>query len=101
MTREPLITIATITAAVTAVLGLLVSFGVSLSGEQQAAILGVAAVVAPLIVAAVARSRVAPWTEVAAIREGGTVVAGPAAVQATGSDVVVTDPKPDAGPWSA
>lgn len=58
--REPLITTASITAAVTAVIGLLVSFGVPLTGDQQTAILGVVAVLAPLAVALVARHKVSP-----------------------------------------
>lgn len=60
MNREPLVTVASITAGITAVLGLLVAFGVSLTGDQEKAILGVAAVVAPLVVAFIARSKVTP-----------------------------------------
>ena len=60
MSREPLVTVATITALIAAVLGLLVSFGIDLSKDQQNAILAVAAVVAPLVVAAFARSKVTP-----------------------------------------
>lgn len=60
MNREPLVTVASITAGVAALLTLLVAFGVDLSGDKQTAILGVAAVVAPLIVAAVTRSKVTP-----------------------------------------
>lgn len=58
--REPLATAATITAAVAAVLALLVAFGVALDEAQQQAILGVAAVAAPLIVAIVVRPKVTP-----------------------------------------
>lgn len=60
MTNEPLVTRATIVAVVTAVLTLLVEFKVDLTGGQQAAILGVAAVVAPLLVAAITRHKVTP-----------------------------------------
>lgn len=60
MNREPLVTVATITALVAAVLGLLVSFGIDLTKDQQNAILAVAAVVAPLVVAAFARGKVTP-----------------------------------------
>lgn len=56
--REPLLTVATITAAATAVLALLVAFGIHLEPERVAAILGVVAVLAPLVVAAVARGKV-------------------------------------------
>lgn len=60
MKNEPLVTRATVTSAVTAILALLVAFGVDLSNEQRAAVLGIAAVVAPLVVAAVTRHRVTP-----------------------------------------
>ncbi|MGX4657115.1 hypothetical protein ACWCHM_26200 [Micromonospora sp. SCSIO 07396] len=55
---EPLVTVGVVTAAVTAVLALLTAFGLPVSDEQQTAILGVVAVVAPLVVMAVGRSRV-------------------------------------------
>lgn len=64
MTNEPLITVASITAGVTALLSLLVAFGLDLSGEQQTAILGVVAVVAPVVVALVTRPRVTPNAKV-------------------------------------
>jgi hypothetical protein len=60
MKNEPLVTRATVTSAVTAILALLVAFGVDLSNEQRAAVLGIAAVVAPLVVAAITRHRVTP-----------------------------------------
>lgn len=60
MRSEPVITTATITAAVAALLGLLVAFGVDLSDDQQKAILGVIAAVGPLVAAYFARSRVTP-----------------------------------------
>ncbi|MEU8220920.1 hypothetical protein AB0C47_34830 [Micromonospora taraxaci] len=47
---EPLVTVGAITAAVTAVLGLLVAFGLPISDDQQARILGVIAVAAPFVV---------------------------------------------------
>ncbi|MEV4271919.1 hypothetical protein [Micromonospora aurantiaca (nom. illeg.)] len=60
---EPLFTVGTITAAVTAVLALLVAFGLDLSDGQKQAILGAVAVAAPFIVAAWGRRRVyAPAT---------------------------------------
>ena len=64
MTNEPLITVASITAGVTALLTLLVAFGLDLSGEQQTAILGVVAVVAPVVVALVTRPKVTPNAKV-------------------------------------
>lgn len=51
MEREPVLTVAGITAGVTAVLALLVSFGMDLTDAQTNGILGVVAVVAPLVVA--------------------------------------------------
>lgn len=60
MRTEPLITVSTVTALVAAVLGSLVAFGVDLSDDQQKAILGLTAVVAPLVVGLVARSKVTP-----------------------------------------
>ena len=60
MTNEPLLTVASVTAAATAIIGLLVAFGLELSGEQQTAILGVVAVVAPVVVGVVARRKVTP-----------------------------------------
>lgn len=64
MTNEPLFTVASITAGVTAILGLLVAFGVSLTDVQEKAILGVVAVAAPLLVAAIARGKVTPNAKV-------------------------------------
>lgn len=64
MRREPLITVATITAAVTAVLGLLVASGVDVSDDLQKAILGVVAVAAPLVVGFLARPKVTPVASV-------------------------------------
>lgn len=55
---EPLISVGGITAAVTAVIGLLVAYGLHISDGQQSAILGVVAVLAPLIVALLGRRRV-------------------------------------------
>jgi hypothetical protein len=60
MQREPLVTVASFTALIGAVIALLVAFGVPLTGEQQTAILGITTVVAPLVVALLVRSRVTP-----------------------------------------
>lgn len=57
---EPLITIASITALVVAVLGLLVAFGVTINDQQQKAILAFFAVVAPWVVAVIGRRHVTP-----------------------------------------
>lgn len=60
MQNEPLVSVASIIAGLTAFLGLLVAFNVPILENQQTAILGVAAVVAPLVVAWIARSKVTP-----------------------------------------
>lgn len=60
MKNEPVVTVASITALVAAVLALLVAFGLPLSNDEQQAILGLAAVVAPLVAALVARRKVTP-----------------------------------------
>lgn len=60
MSREPLLTIGTITAGVTAVIALLVAYGINVTQEQQVAILGVVAFVAPFIVVYFSRPKVTP-----------------------------------------
>lgn len=60
---EPLLSVGSITAGVTALIALVTAFGLDLTSEQQTAILGVVAVVAPLVVSLVGRGRVyAPAT---------------------------------------
>lgn len=71
--REPLISVGTITAVVTAILALLVAFGLNLSDDQQAAVLGFIAVAAPVAVALAARGKVyAPATVAQMLRDPGT-----------------------------
>lgn len=60
MKREPVLTVGGIGAAAAAVLALLVAFGVPLTDDQQTAILGVVAVIAPVVVAVIARRFVTP-----------------------------------------
>ena len=55
---EPALSTGSITAAVTAILALLVAYGFDISQEQQVAILGVVAVIAPIVVAVITRSQV-------------------------------------------
>jgi hypothetical protein len=52
---EPLLTAGTIITVFSAVLAAIVSFGLNISDDQQAKLLGVILVVAPLIVAVVGR----------------------------------------------
>lgn len=66
MQNEPLITSGFITAGVTAVLALLVAFGVDLTEAQNTAILGAAAFLAPLVVVWASRSRVTPNAKIPA-----------------------------------
>lgn len=63
---EPLLSVGSITAGVTTLIALVVAFGLPLSGDQQTAILGVVAVVAPLVVSVVGRSRV--WSPASVAR---------------------------------
>lgn len=60
MKNEPALTVGTITAAVAAVLSLLVAFGLHLSDDQQKAILAVVTIVAPLLGAVFIRGKVSP-----------------------------------------
>lgn len=55
--KEPLLTVGTITAIVTTGLACLVAFGIHMSDDRQSAILGIVAVLAPLVVAAVGRAK--------------------------------------------
>ena len=103
MKNEPLVTVASLTSLLVAVLALLVAFGAPLDEEQQTAILGVAAVVAPLVVAAVARAQVTPSANVVEQVQGTDVVAGEASelptgqyVREAGSLTVDDDPDTDA-----
>lgn len=77
---EPLLTVGGVTAAATAVIGLVVAFWPGLlSDTQQTAILALVAVAAPLIVGIVARKHVTPNAAVAErVNEHGTVIAGAA-----------------------
>lgn len=63
MDREPLVSTGVATAAVTAILTLLVAFGLSITDDQQSAILGVVAVLGPLVAVAFARNKVTPVSD--------------------------------------
>lgn len=76
--REPLVTVGGIVALVSAVVALVVAFGVDLSEGQIEAILGLVAVLAPIIVALLARGKVTPWKyAVEVIDQDGRPVHGP------------------------
>lgn len=63
MNTQPMITAAAITSVVGAIIALLISFGVNLTGEQQAAIMGLVTVASPWIVALVGRSTTTPLAD--------------------------------------
>lgn len=67
---EPIVTTGWISALVTAVIGLLVAFGLPLTDEQQVAVLGLTAVVAPIIVALVGRRSVVEYASSGQVRAG-------------------------------
>ena len=58
MNTEPAQIIGWLTGAATAIIALLVAFGLNLDQTQQAAILGVVAVLAPIIAGLIIRTRV-------------------------------------------
>lgn len=57
---EPAITIASITALIAAVITLGTAFGLNLSEDQQAAILGLVAVAGPIVAGVLTRRQVSP-----------------------------------------
>lgn len=60
MKAEPVMTGATVLALVGAVLVLLRSFGVMITDDQYNAIIGVVAIVAPIVVGVIVRRKVSP-----------------------------------------
>lgn len=89
----PVVTVGVVTGLVTAFLALLVAFGVSLTGDQQTAILGLVSVVAPLVVAYVGNRTTAEFTS------GGSVFRGSANEGTTGEYVRdLGELPPDCGP---
>lgn len=86
MGSEPVVTTATITATATAILALLVAAGLDISDELRMAILGVIAVLAPLVVI-VARRWTVPTARVVEHVQGGEVVAGEASPLPTGTPI--------------
>jgi hypothetical protein len=88
MKYEPLISISSIVAAATAVLALLVAFGVPLTEDQKVAILGLVGVLAPVIVALVTRGKVTPNAAVVeGLNSSGIVYAGEANELPTGEPI--------------
>lgn len=58
MKSEPSVIVGTVTAFVTALIGLLVAFGLDITEDQKNAILGMTAVLAPIIAAVIIRGKV-------------------------------------------
>ena len=88
MKYEPLISVSSIVAAATAVVALLVAFGVPLTEDQKVAILGLVGVIAPVIVALVTRGKVTPNAAVVEVLNGsGIVYAGEANELPTGEPI--------------
>ena len=88
MKYEPLISVSSIVAAATAVVALLVAFGVQLTEDQKVAILGVVGVIAPVIVALVTRGKVTPNAAVVeGLNSSGIVYAGEANELPTGEPI--------------
>lgn len=100
MKHQPLITAGLVTSLATAVIGVLVAFGVPMTKDQQTAVLVLVGVVAPLIVAAAAWRKVTPSAEVVVKQEtpGAEHVAGPASPLPDGTPVDVTASGPASGP---
>ena len=88
MKYEPLISVSSIVAAATAVIALLVAFGVPLTEDQKVAILGLVGVIAPVIVALVTRGKVTPNAAVVeGLNSSGIVYAGEANELPTGEPI--------------
>ena len=88
MKYEPLISVSSIVAAATAVIALLVAFGVPLTEDQKVAILGLVGVLAPVIVALVTRGKVTPNAAVVeGLNSSGIVYAGEANELPTGEPI--------------
>lgn len=88
---QPLWTVAGLTAAASATIGLVVSFGLELSAEQQNSILTLVAVLAPTIVAWIGNRKVTPDNRVVAAvnKDTGKIEARNASVLPRGSAVEV------------
>ena len=88
MKYEPLISVSSIVAGATAIVALLVAFGVPLTQDQKVAILGLVGVLAPVIVALVTRGKVTPNAAVVeGLNSSGIVYAGEANELPTGEPI--------------
>lgn len=77
MKKNPILSVSTISSAVAAVVALLVAFGVPISEDQKVAILGVVAVLAPLVVLFI-RNKFTLNSDIVEREQDGVVLAGDA-----------------------
>lgn len=93
MKNEPVTLTGLIIALVTVVISLVTAFGLNVSPDQAAAIIGTVSAVAALVGFVVARSRVTPTKNVVAFKPANRAqpVAGPAADQEDGTAVEVSE----------
>lgn len=97
MNEKPLLTSATITGGVAAVITLAVAFGLEVTAEQTAAILGVVGIAAPFVVWRAATNQVTANAKVVEkVTDGNLVVAGAANEIPTG-EVIRTLGTPSEG----
>ena len=89
---EPLSPVAIITGIVSALIALLVSFGLDLTPEQIGAIVSFVSLVAPVVVWLVGRNKTVPVDNVVAlVNKQGDTVAANASSEANGTPVVVIE----------
>jgi ABC-type enterobactin transport system permease subunit len=93
MKNEPVVLGGLVTGLVTAVLALVIAFGVDLTQEQQVAILGVVTALIALVAWLVRRKTYGPETEASAMKPSPEDLTGPYVV---GGEVVGVD-EPKAG----
>lgn len=84
---EPAITVGTVTAAVTAIIALLVALGIPITDDLKVAVIGVVAAGAPIVAALITRPRVTPNGSVVERIADGRVIAGEGSELTTGTDI--------------
>lgn len=85
----PTITMGTVTAAVSAIITLLLAYGVQVTPDQRIAIMGLVATIGPLLVGGVAKVQTTPTSHVVAEQNPSTgdVLAGEASPHPTGTKI--------------
>ena len=91
--NEPVTLTGLIVAAVAAIVSLVTAFGLHVSPDQAAAIIGTVTAVAAVVGFLVARTKVTPTSNVVAFTNArhAAPIAGPAAEQPNGTEVQVVD----------